>query len=434
MGEALRVLLNADLPPGGHYGGVEQFVAGLVYGLGRLTAGPERYVVVVPAEAPDWLAPYLGPNQRLAVRRRERRGSLGSVRALLDALGPAGATLRSVVREGRRRALRRPAGPAVPESGGFYESFGADVVHFPFQHFVRCAVPTVYNPHDLQHRHLPDFFTAADFAARETTYQAGCRESAAVAVEARCVRADLIRHYAIQPDKIQVIPMAAPSALDGQPTDADVDAVRQKYALPPDFMLFPAQTWPHKNHLRLLQALRLVRDQHQLSLRLVCTGRRNDFWPEVQRVIHELDLTEQVQFLDFVSRLDLRALYRLAQFLVFPSLFEGGAFPLLEAFWEGTPAACSAVTSLPEYAGDAALLFDPTSPQRIADALVRMSTDPGLRADLRRRAGARSRRFDWERTATGYRALYRKVAGRPLSAEDRQVLAGDALPLGPGPA
>jgi glycosyltransferase involved in cell wall biosynthesis len=250
-----------------------------------------------------------------------------------------------------------------------------------------------------------------------------------VAVEARCVRDDLIRHYAIEEHKIHVIPMAAPSALYGGLGDAVLADVRRKYELPQSFMLYPAQTWAHKNHARLLQALRLVREQHQLSLQLVCTGRRNDYWPNVQRVVNDLGLTGQVRFLDFVSPTDLRALYRLAQFLVFPSLFEGGAFPLLEAFREGTPAACSAVTSLPEYGGDAALYFDPTSTPSIAAAIMRMATDPELRATLRRRASARSRLFDWERTARGYRALYRKAAGRPLSAEDQHLLMGDALPL-----
>jgi len=132
-----------------------------------------------------------------------------------------------------------------------------------------------------------------------------------------------------------------------------------------------------------------------------------------------------VRFLDFVSSSELRALYHLAQFVVFPSLFEGGGFPVLEAFREETPIACSAVTSLPEYGGDAILLFDPTSVESIAQAIHRMTMDVQLRTKLRQRGAARISSFTWERTAKMYRALYRKVAGHPLTDEERHSLASD---------
>jgi len=107
---------------------------------------------------------------------------------------------------------------------------------------------------------------------------------------------------------------------------------------------------------------------------------------------------------------------------VFPSLFEGGGFPVIEAFLEGTAVACSNVTSLPEYGGDAVLLFDPNSSTSIAEAVARLWTDDALRADLRAKGSRRVTTFNWDKTARTYRALYRKVAGRSLSEEDRELL------------
>ena len=122
---------------------------------------------------------------------------------------------------------------------------------------------------------------------------------------------------------------------------------------------------------------------------------------------------------------DLRALYHLAQFLVMPTLFENGGLPVSEAWHEGTPVTCSAVTSLPELVGNAALLFDPFSVEEIASAVRRMATEPSLRADLVRKGQRRLQDFSWERTAKAYRAVYRRAARRPLTDEDRWLLSWD---------
>lgn len=420
----LRVIINAQLLPGGGVGGVEQFVIGLVHTLGRLDDCPEEYIIVGPWQEPYWLEPYLGPNQRIVPgpqpqpsRTEWPKSSLGPLRS------PVGKLWR-----GARRLVfgpPKPSLPTVPESDGFYESLGADVVHFPYQGFVRCSLPMIYNPHDLQHLHYPQFFTQEEIASRETIYQAGCGHAQAVAAESKWVKDDIVRQYGIDPEKIYAIPRGSPTELYKPITDKTLAPVKQKFQLPQTFVLYPAQTWPHKNHIRLLETIKLLQDQHGLSIHLVCTGTQNNFWPTIEKHIRELALNNQVRFLGFVSPTELRALYHLAQFVVFPSLFEGGGFPVLEAFREGTPVTCSGVTSLPEYGGDAVLLFDPTSVESISEAMLRMATDAKLRATLRQRGAARIRLFTWERTARAYRALYRKMAGRPLSDEERHLLAND---------
>ena len=191
------------------------------------------------------------------------------------------------------------------------------------------------------------------------------------------------------------------------------------------FAFYPAVTWPHKNHLRLLEALAALRDRGVL-VPLVCTGYREaTHWPQIEARVRELNLDNQVQFLGIVPAQQLRAIYRLARFVVIPTLFEAASAPVFEAWNEGVPVACSTVTSLPQQVGDAALLFDPTSVEGIAAALVRMVTDESLRSTLVASGRRRLQDFSWERTARAYRALYRRAAGRRLTDEERVLLGWD---------
>ena len=139
----------------------------------------------------------------------------------------------------------------------------------------------------------------------------------------------------------------------------------------------------------------------------------------------ELGLEEQVRFLGFVPGEDLRALYQAAACVVVPSLFEANSLPIFEAWAEGTPVASSNVTALPEQVADAGLLFDPNDPVAIGEAIARIVSDDALAADLVAKGKRRLSDFDWARTARAYRAVYRKAAGRPLSGEDRALLAQD---------
>ncbi len=396
-GRAIVTALNAQLVPGGTSGGIEQFVAGLVRALGRLDDGDDEYLIVTAREAPDWLAEEIGPNQRLVP---------------FD----AAAARRLPILQRLARRLRRSLS-AAPTAAFFAEPFfdavGADVVHFPYQWYRRCGVPTIFNPHDLQHLHYPEFFTRDELAARSRRYPTACREATFVASESNWTTLDIVSQFDIDPRKVVTIHnRGAPTELSGSVSGADITRTRRELDLPASFALYPAQTWPHKNHLALLDAVASLRDRHSLIVQLICTGRQNDHWPTIRDRRRVLGLTEQVRFLGYVPPAQLRALYRLAEFVVLPSLFEGGGFPVVEAFVEGAPLACSTATSLPEYADDAALLFEPTV-EGIADAMRRLATSAELRRELRRRGIAQGKRYSWEDTARAYRALYRAAADQP---------------------
>jgi glycosyltransferase involved in cell wall biosynthesis len=413
-GRKLTVAINSQIFFEKGIGGIETVLVGLVHALGRLD-GPEQYVIIGPWDNPDWLQPYVGPNQRIVRGRR------------VEFVRRAVAPFRPILRKARnvlwRAAGVSPTWPIVQKSNGFYEQLGCDVIYFPTPHFIRCALPAVYNPHDLQHLHYPGFFSPEGVIWREKISRAGCELSHTVIAISDWVKRDIVSQYGISPEKVEVIRWGPPTEVHPAPDRHLLEKVARKYALNAPFALFPAMTRVHKNHIRLLEAVALLRDRSGERILLVCTGYQNDFWPKIHARQRDLKLEHQVRFLGMVDAAELRALYRLSQFVVFPSLFEGAGMPVLEAWRDNAPVACSAVTSLPEIAGDAALLFDPTSVDSIADALARMHSDPDLRQRLRRRGAERLRRFDWERTAKHYRAVFRRAAGRPLDDEDRSLLA-----------
>lgn len=429
MKSNLRIAVNAQILARGGAGGIVTVLRQLA-ALGQLEDGDEEYVFVGHwSDGGEWLKPFLTERQTVVRAPQPEK----TVQIFSESFRNSMGRLRPLARRVKRVFTPMPPKTAaatrffVPSSNGFYESLNCDVVHFPYQEYVFCEQPTVYNPHDLQHLHFPQFFSPDEFARRETVYRAACAAAKYVAVASRFVKRDIEENYGIDADKIQIIRWAAPPANANAKENAGKDGeslVLQKYEIDADqpFAIYPAMTWEHKNHIRLLEAIALLRDGENLKINLVCTGDRNAFFPVIERRLRELKLDEQVKFTGVVSLEELSALYFRARFVVVPTLFEAASAPLFEAWQHDVAVACSTVTSLPEQAAGAALLFNPLSVEAIADALKKMNSDEPLRATLRAAGAARLRDFSRERTLKSYRALYRKAAGQKLNDEDRYLL------------
>jgi glycosyltransferase involved in cell wall biosynthesis len=411
----LRIGINAQIPLSSGAGGIETVLRVLAL-LGTLD-GDEEYVFIGHPTAEDWLTPLMGDRQTV-------------VRPLHSSTGSPSEHPRSKIRDITRRIVTRArrnllkgtrVGSAIPSSNGFYESLGCDVIHFPYQDFVECRLPTVYNPHDLQHVHLPQYFTAEELRRREMVYPTACRSAHAIVVASRDVKKDLVEKYRVNSNKIHVIPWALPPP-STPVDDAAIRDLLERYDLTSKrFLLYPAMTWEHKNHIRLIEAVAMLRDRGRV-IKLCCTGQKKHHFANIEKRVIELNLTDHVRFTGMIDHKELAILYRNASAVVVPSLFEAASAPLFEAWTFGVPVACSSISTLMEQAGDAALFFDPLSVDEIADAIDTLSTDDHIAQTLVKRGHARLRSFDLETTLKSYRAVYRRAAGRILKEEDRELL------------
>jgi glycosyltransferase involved in cell wall biosynthesis len=423
----LRIVIDARMSDG-LSGGVQQWVIGLAKALSRLTDDTEDYVFLVDEGHEAWLTPYVDgrcsmlvqPVALLAPPVASRLAkALSRARGALAARFPFLRTLRRRLVSGERARWLSPLHRTITNAG-------ANVMHFTTQSAFATTVPSIYQPWDLQHLHLPEFFSVADRQGREVAYRAFCAQASLVVVATNWVKADVSAQYGIEPERIAVVNPPPVTTAYVPPTPEQTREIASRLGLPSRYVFYPAQTWGHKNHERLLEALRQLRDQG-IEVPLVCSGHRNERHPAVMHRAAELGLENQVMFLGFLDPAAIQVIYQRATALIFPSLYEGWGLPVLEAFAADLPVACSNATSLPELVGDAAILFDPLDPDAIAMAVRRVWVDDALRAGLIERGRERLGQFDWHRTALLMRAHYRRIAGRQLDALDSRLIA--AAPL-----
>lgn len=403
----LRICLDARLHDGQH-GGVQQVVIGLATALSALEPDDEQYHFLVTPEAGRWIRPWLG----------------GACQ-MLEAPEP-----RRVRRPGRMlREWRARAGASfvrVPTSDGTIERAGIDVMHFTVQTAFRTSVPSVYHPHDLQHLHMPHLFDPRELAERTATYRQHCLDARMVVALSTWGQRDVMQAYGLTEDRVRVVPNAPVLGAYRAPTAANLTDTRRRLSLPARYLFYPAATWPHKNHIALLDAMALLRDRDRLAIPLVCSGLQTDHFSAIAAHVDARGLTDQVQFVGWVNTLDLRGLYAGAHALVFPSLFEGFGIPVAEAFEARVPVACSNVTCLPDLARGAAELFDPADVNDMAGAIARVWGNTVVRGQLASRARSRVGDFSWDRSARLLRAHYRRIANRPLNDEDQALLSAPA--------
>lgn len=417
MKSAPKIAINARLADPSKLGGVGTLILGMARGLSQLSDGEETYHFLVPRGRGDWLAPYLaGPCRLLEgpplppppARRRWRR------------VPGLAYVWHHWLPEWGLRADR------LPRSDGTIEAAGIDLIHFLGQSAFLTDVPSVYHPHDLQHVHLPQFFTPRQIRWRELIYRTYGDRARLVACASSWVQRDLMAHFGWDAHKVQVVPMAPIIDEIAPPTPADIAVTRRALNLPAAFVFYPAQTWPHKNHLGLLRAIAVLRDRG-LEVAAVCSGFQTEHMQTIQAEIRRLRLEKAVFFVGFVDPTQLRALYHECRAVVVPTRFEAASFPIWEAFASGAAVACSTVTSLPDQVADAALLFDPDDVAGMVAAIEKLWTDDGLRATLIERGRRRIGRLTWPETARHFRAHYRRLLGQPLDDDDRARLTADAF-------
>jgi glycosyltransferase involved in cell wall biosynthesis len=232
-----------------------------------------------------------------------------------------------------------------------------------------------------------------------------------VVADSESTRRDLVERYHVPPGKIAVAYPGINPLLKPVRDPAALAAMRQRYHLPERYVLHVGTLQPRKNLSRLVSAYARLRDQLPDPPALVLAGGKGWLYDDLFRQVEGLGLVGQVIFPGHVPPdHNLAAMYSAAQLYVFPSLFEGFGFPVVEAMRCQTPVVCSNTTSLPELAGDAALTVPPTDVDALAEAMLRVLTDEDLRQGMVERGAEQAARFTWEACADAVWGVLERAA------------------------
>jgi glycosyltransferase involved in cell wall biosynthesis len=269
------------------------------------------------------------------------------------------------------------------------------------------GVDSILTVHDLIFRHMPEHHKRLNRWYLNLAMPLFCRRATHIIAISEQTRRDLMSAYGIPAGKITVIYEAADPRFRVRSAEV-IAASRARYRLPERYLLFVGTIEPRKNLNRLLSAFERLHAEG-LTDGLVIVGKRGWLYDDFFAALEHSPARAAVLFPGYVPDEDLPAVYTGAQILVMPSMYEGFGLPLLEAMACGAPVACSNRSSLPEIAGDAALLFDPTDPDGIGDALRRILRDADLQSRLKEAGLHQAGQFSWSRAAQETLAIYRRL-------------------------
>jgi len=289
---------------------------------------------------------------------------------------------------------------------------GVDLAHIPyFASPLNPPVPTVVTIHDLIPMVLPQYRGSMMVRLYTSLVASAVSRACLVLADSQASKRDILAHLNPPDARVRVVYLAP--APHYRPIDepSTLDAVRSKYDLPENFVLWLAGFDVRKNARALLHAYTWVYSALGDDYPLVMAGglpeKDTSFFPDPRRIATELGVIETVHFPGWVDEADKPALYSAATVFVFPSRYEGFGLPVLEAMACGTPVVTSDAASLPELAGAAAFQISPDDPRRLGAAIISLCVQENLQEDLRAKGLAQAARFTWEKTARETLAAYR---------------------------
>jgi glycosyltransferase involved in cell wall biosynthesis len=284
----------------------------------------------------------------------------------------------------------------------------ADVAHFPgtlLPAWLPCPAVTTF--YDLARFHYPDLYDPSEQPIYEHAIPRSAERSAIVIAISEATKQDLMRFLSVPEPKIAVTPLGVDARFHPQ-TDAR-QTVAERFGLEAPYILACVGSGHARKNLKAaVEAFDLLSAP---GPRLVVVGAA-DRDAEALAAIERSPRREGIVLLGHIPEADLPAVYSAAEVFCFPSLHEGFGLPVLEAMACGTPVVCSNTSSLPEVAGEAAVMVDPRDVGALAVAIDGLLQDPDARAVLREAGLARAREFTWERTARLTVAAYQQAAGR----------------------
>lgn len=325
------------------------------------------------------------------------------------------------ISEAERARVAAPAGWELREthygkySAGEFLLFGRQALKdgIDLFHAPHYTLPSglqghsVVTIHDLIHLKFPQYFSLAQRAYARFMVGQAVHHAGAVITSSRNTKQDLVELFGVAEERVKVVHLGISETF--RPIEASsIELFRKKYDLAAPYLLFVGNVKAHKNVGTLLRAFSLLRPRYP-ELRLVFVGGKCLQDKDLAGLARDLGVTEFIRDLGRISEVDVLSAYNAAEMLVFPSLYEGFGFPVVEAMACGIPTVVSHGGSLREVAGDASILCDPQDPDAFADGVQMLLSDSARRAELVKLGLQRAKRFTWQETGRQVLQVYKEV-------------------------
>lgn len=361
----MKIVVDAHML-GEQEGGNETYIAGLLQGFASIF--PREGMSITAVYSPD----YVGSQVRELGLSSLRFSSTSNFRRLVREI------------------------PAI------CKNLQADLLHATYNVSPLLQCPYVITVHDVIFRLFPEYFSPRVRILLSTLMPISMWRAKAVITVSETSKQDILRFYPFVRHKIFVTPLAAGPLVATHPNAAAI----QKYSNGGDFILAVGNVQPRKNLVRLVEAYILLRQRQVTQAKLVIVGRSQWQGSEIQRIATNSSYSQDIIFTGYLEDSSVAALLMACSLFVYPSLYEGFGLPVLEAMTLGAPVITSNISSLPEIAGEAALLIDPTSIADLADAITHVLTNSELRHELRRRGLSQAAQLTWVKTARATLDIY----------------------------
>ncbi len=283
----------------------------------------------------------------------------------------------------------------------------------PFWPLASRLPKSVVTVHDLGFQALPNSHTFRQRLYLKWSTAWSTSVASMVIAVSQATAADVLRYYVDEPHKVRVVYEAAYDW--NPPQQPEIDAVQQKYELNRPYALYVGTIQPRKNVARMIDAYSLIVEKEKVQWDLVLAGGAGWLSEPIFDLVKASRFAARIHLTGYLPEADLPGLLAGALFFCYPSLFEGFGLPVLEAQTAGVPVLTAYSSSLPEVAGDAAILVDPTDVDAIADAMLRISQDETLRQRLIDAGYENVKRFSWDRAARETLAVLEAAAASSQS-------------------
>lgn len=402
--------------PSPEAGGAFQYTLTMLKALACIEHDRKEDFILLEGNASPVFRKVLRPRRKNVIHLLPRRTWKQQIRHMLKSLLPRKSEILSPVNRGdcfvdspesAKEAIQDIPIRYNPVLRSWFDRNGIDWCLFtnPVSMGFELDIPYIMPIHDLQHKlqpHFPEFSDPNEIREREYIYKNAARTALCFMVDSEVGKEDVINFYScegITPSQIHVLPFLPPDP-NRVVSEVGRGRVRKTYNLPDRYFFYPAQFWPHKNHLRLAESLARLHESGHRPM-LVVSGSwsediRSACHAKFQSRVKELGLQDSVHVLGYIPDADIPPLYAEADALVMPTYFGPTNIPVLEAWQYGCPVITSDLRGIREQVGDAGLLVDPHSSAELASAMERVFSDRDLCLDLIRRGRNRLASYTFE--------------------------------------